>query len=135
MVSEDLSGSSSIGTSDSSDSTDLEVLDVIPIDSDAALNTRLVFESDRKKKYPLEGRIKEEKVKKLRTAEETQSNLTEETLLPLLNYPHCRKFKIYPTKPKDRIHTPIVGCTGFYYQALALGIGLPVHPFFISILD
>lgn len=88
----------------------------------------------KKKKYPLEGQIREEKVCKLRTAEATKSTLTEETLLPLISYHQCRKVHIFMAEPKDQIHAPLRGCTGFYSQALALGIGLPVHPFFILIL-
>lgn len=86
------------------------------------------------KKHPLEGQIREEKIKKLRTADTTCSILTEESLLPLLDYPHCRKVRLYLARPQDRIHTPLLGCTGFYSQALVLGIGLPVHPFFVTIL-
>lgn len=37
--------------------------------------------------------------------------------------------------PEDRINIPLDDTVGFYTQALVLGIGLPVHPFFISILD
>lgn len=135
MVIVNLIESSSTETSGSNDSNGPGDREASPLDSGANLSGHLDPGFERRKKYPLEGQIREEKVKKLRTADDTQSTLTEETLLPLLNYPHCRKVKIYPTKPKDRIHVPIVGCTGFYSQALALGIGLPVHPFFISVLN
>lgn len=87
-----------IDESSSSDSNDRMPS---PIDHGEASNEYLDSVPERRKKYPLEGRIREEKIKKFRTADSTQSTLTKETLLPLLDYPECRRVKIYPTAPKD----------------------------------
>lgn len=133
MVRVDLEESNS-NESNSSDTIDSNERAPSPVDPEAASSKHLGLSCEKRKKHPLEGQIREEKIRKLRSADGTQSTLTEENLLPLLNYPECRRVKIYPAKPKDLIHVPIISCTGFYSQALVLGIGLPVHPFFISIL-
>lgn len=127
LASDSSDSSDSRGSSDSTEGAPM------PVELDATSSQRIRLDSEGKK-YPLEGQIKEEKAKNFRSAESTRSTLTDEALLSLLNYPHCRKVQIYPAKSKDRINAPLVGCTGFYSQAMVLGIGLPVHPFFISVL-
>lgn len=86
------------GSSDTSNSSDRVPA---PVDPGEASSRRSSSDPEKKEKTPSRRSNREEKIRKLRTADGTKSTLTEEALLPLLNYPECRKVKIYPTKPKD----------------------------------
>lgn len=86
---------------------------------------------------PLRGQIKQEKTQKIRTAEETRSTLTRKTLRGLLkgHTPQSKGVFFEIAEGDDRVHKPPLEATGFYSQALSLGVGVPIHHFFISILN
>lgn len=73
--------------------------------------------------------------RRLRTAESTSSTLDWERIKPLLANPQARKVLVHVPEPSDRISLPPLDSTGFYSKVISLGIGLPIHPFFISILN
>lgn len=84
---------------------------------------------------PLAGRIREPKVLKIRTADATKSTLSKKALREIFWTPQSRGVLVHVAEDGDRIHDAPVGATGFYSKMMCLGAGVPIHPFFISILD
>lgn len=73
--------------------------------------------------------------RRLRTAESTPSTLDWERIKLLLSDRQARKTQVHVPEPSDRISSPPFDSTGFYSKVVNLGVGFPIHPFFITILN
>lgn len=83
---------------------------------------------------PLAGQIREPKERHFRTAEVTRSTLTLKSLKKMFQIPQAKGVLVHEALDVDRIHEPPLDATGFYSRVLSVGVGVPIHPFFISIL-
>lgn len=81
---------------------------------------------------PLAGQIREPKECRFRLANTIRSRLIPQVLDDLFRNLQSKCVLFYDAEGEDRIHNPPIDATGFYSKFLRVGVGVPVHPFFIS---
>lgn len=75
------------------------------------------------------------KTTNIRTTDSTRSTFSKKSLKKLFDTPQFRGVHVYMANRKDRIHDASAGAMGFYPRMMDLGVGVPIYPFFISILE
>lgn len=52
----------------------------------------------------------------------------------MFQIPQARGVLVHEALEDDRIHEPPIDATSFYSKVLSVGVGVPIHPFLISVL-
>lgn len=149
MSSDSTSNSSSNGSSSSSSDSSTSSSDVDVSKFDAhfdsgqpldgkfrkPLDKEIVETPDEVSVEPSGEEMNKASSRKFRTAESTPSTLDWGKIKQFLSNPQAKKVLVHVPEPTDRINLAPLDSTGFYSKALSLGVGLPVHHFFISVLN